>query len=112
MSSSDGEGYSSFYNHIALVPELGSFRRFGAFWAKKLHDESSELLAHIATLDEAIQECPGLDAKSVLDCPKRYVEENRKVNKNKCRVVTQAWLKYDKALMRYGMTRYHETSRG
>jgi hypothetical protein len=103
MSSSDDEGYSSFYNHIALFPELGNFRRFGAFWAKKLHDESSELLGHIASLDEAIEGWPELDAKSVLDCPKRYLEENREGHEEQYETVNQAWSKYEEALMRYGM---------
>jgi hypothetical protein len=112
MSSGNDEGYSSFYNHIALVPELGNFRRFGAFWAKKLHDESSELLGHIASLDEALEKWPELDAKSVLDCPKRYLEENRQGHEEQYKTVEQAWSKYDEALMRYGMFGYCEIHGG
>lgn len=110
--SSVAQGYSSFYNHIALCPELGIFRRFGAFWAKRLHDETSELLAHIATLDETLEKFPELGAKSVLDCPKRLVEENRAGNSEKYKTVIKAWSKYDKALLRYGMSLVLEIDRG
>ncbi|KAH8733088.1 hypothetical protein GQ44DRAFT_745303 [Phaeosphaeriaceae sp. PMI808] len=112
MSSSSSarsvEGYSSLYKHIAKYPELGLFRRFGAFWAKKLHDDTSEVLARLEVLNGELQKCPDLDAKTVLDCPLRFVKE--KCSKeypdgdNRYRLLLTAWTEYDRALVRYGKT--------
>lgn len=84
---------------------MGSFRRFGAYWAKKVHDETSELLACLAVLNQELANWPDLKAQTVLDCPRRILEE-------KCPIGTaegiyiplyDAWEKFDKALMLYGM---------
>jgi hypothetical protein len=97
------QGYSSFYKHIALSPELGNFRRLGANWAKKLHDDTSEVLACLRALEAKIKALPELDAKNVLDCPRRLVKELCAENPGKYGPVDMAWTEYDKALVQYGM---------
>jgi hypothetical protein len=112
MSSSGARGYSSFYQHIALSPGLGKFRRFGAFWAKRVHDETGELLACIATLDEEIRKFPTLDAATVLDSPKRIVQDNCPRTDPHYKPLHDAWDAYDKALMRYGRSNSPHTGLG
>jgi hypothetical protein len=102
MSTTNARGYSSFYFHIAYNPELGNFRRFAAYWAKRVHDETAELSACIAKLDKEIKKFPRLDAQTVLDCPKRTFQEGYQDNKVQYKELKDLWVKYDEALMRYG----------
>lgn len=108
MSSSTTQptqNYSSFYAHIGAYPELGIFRRFGGYWAKRLYDETSELVECITTLEEELSKWPDLKATTVLDCPRRLVKEIRTSSKDekiKLKVLCAAWAAYDKALLRYG----------
>jgi hypothetical protein len=98
MSSTEPiQGYNSFYHHVALTPELGLFRRFGGYWAKRIHDETSEVLACMLVVDDEIKKCPELEATGVLDLPRRFVRKSAKYNR-----IRSAWVKYDKALMQYG----------
>jgi hypothetical protein len=103
MSSTGAQGYNHFYKHIAVFPELGIFRRFGAFWAKRLHDETSELVACVVTLEDELKKWPNLKANTVLDCPKRVAKERCPTNESQYKPLHEAWLKYDEALVRYGM---------
>jgi hypothetical protein len=102
MSMTDARGYSSFYFHIAYNPELGNFRRFAAYWAKRLHDETAELSACIAKLDKEIKKFPHLDAQTVLDCPKRTFQEGCPRLESPYADINVLWDRYDEALMRYG----------
>jgi hypothetical protein len=88
------------YKYIALCPQIGLFRRFGAFWAKKLHDETSELNECLTALNDQIGRRPELDAKTVLDCPLRIVK--KKCPKDQHKTLYDAWAAYDLALIRYG----------
>jgi hypothetical protein len=103
MSSTGARGYNHYYKHIAVFPELGIFRCFGAFWAKRLHDETSELLACLVTLEDELKKWPQLDAITVLDCPKRLAREICPKNDKRYKPLHKAWAKYDMALVRYGM---------
>jgi hypothetical protein len=103
MSTTSPQGFSSFYKHLAVLPELGIFRRFGGHSAKRLHDETSELVACLATLEDELQKWPHLDAMTVLDCPKRVANENCPESDARFKPLHEAWKKYDKALVRYGM---------
>ncbi|KAH4110459.1 hypothetical protein HBH64_158370 [Parastagonospora nodorum] len=102
MSTTNARGYSSFYFHIAYNPELGNFRRFAAYWAKRVHDETAELSACIANLDREIKRFPNLDAQTVLDCPKRTFQEGCPDTQDQYKNVNSLWKEYDEALMRYG----------
>jgi hypothetical protein len=103
MSTFDAQGFSSFYKHVAVFPELGIFRRFGGLWAKRLHDETSELVACLATVEDELKKWPHLEAVTVLDCPKRLANENCPKNDTRFKPLHEAWAKYDEALLRYGM---------
>ena len=86
-----------------MFPEIGIFRQFGGHWAKRLHDETSELVACLATLEDELKKWPELNASSVLDCPKRVVEENCPKKEERFKPLHKAWMEYDTALTRYGM---------
>jgi hypothetical protein len=103
MMMSTPQGYSSFYEHVAYSPELGIFRKFGAYWAKRIHDETSEVLARLVTLEDELEKCDVLDAKSVLDCPRRIAKELCPKSVKKYKPLHRAWAEYDKALVRHGM---------
>jgi hypothetical protein len=97
------EGYSFLYKHIAHTPELGLFRRFGAFWAKKLHDDTSEFLACLSTLNEHLGKISELDGKTVLDCPLHVVKQVCPMSDSDSKPLYEAWAAYDMALLQYGM---------
>jgi hypothetical protein len=101
--SSTAQGYNSYYKYLALSPELGIFRRFGSFWAKKLHDETSEVLACLAALEDEFEKWPDLSGMTVLDCPRRRVKQLCSGDKKKYKLLKKAWFEYDRALVRYGM---------
>jgi hypothetical protein len=96
------EPLSSFYEHIALYPENGRFRRFGAYWAKRLHDETSELQVYTSLLNDQIKLWKVLDAMSVLDCPLRVVKEKCPREHPQFETLYKAWDAYDEALKRHG----------
>jgi hypothetical protein len=102
MSSANDQGYSSFYQHLAVSPEIGSFRRFGAYWAKKVHDDTSEFLACLAVLNQELEKWPELGAQTVLDCPKTFMKEKYPVGTPDSEPLHDAWDKFDAALTRYG----------
>ena len=95
-------GYGSLYMNIAMYPELGLFRRFGAYWAKKLHDDTSDVLTRLGDLNRAIASVPELGESSVLDCPLRVVKEKCPENEPRFENLYTTWKKYDEALLRYG----------
>lgn len=97
QSSTEPQGYGSFYHNVALSPEIGLFRRFGAYWAKRIHDETNELLACILVVDDEIKKCHELQATELLDVPRHFIRNGARYNH-----IRSAWVKYDKALMRYG----------
>jgi hypothetical protein len=100
-AASEPQPYSSLYKHFELFPENALFRKFGAFWAKKVHDETSELGACLVRLNDLIGQVPELNAKTVLDCPLRVVKEV--CPKADHESLYAAWDEYDKAMMRSGM---------
>jgi hypothetical protein len=102
MSSANDQGYSNFYQHLAVSPEIGSFRRFGAYWAKKVHDDTNELLACLAVLNQELEKWPELRAQTVLDCPKGFMKENVPIGTLNSEPLHDAWDKFDTALIRYG----------
>jgi hypothetical protein len=108
MSSTNAQGYSSFYQHLAVSPELGIFRRFGAYWAKKVHDETSDLSTCLAVLNLELAKWPDLQAQTILDCPKRLMMEKcpKDTAGGKYLHLHEAWDRFDKALMVYGMSRH------
>jgi hypothetical protein len=103
--SSTPQGYSSYYQHVALSPGLGRFRRFGAYWSKKLHDETSEVEAYLLTLEDEMKKpkYSALPAKTVLDCPRRIAIDFCPRNVKEYEPLHRAWDEFDKALVRYGM---------
>ncbi|KAF1912597.1 hypothetical protein BDU57DRAFT_583016 [Ampelomyces quisqualis] len=99
------QDYSSFYAHIGSYPELGIFRRFGGYWAKRLYDETSELVECITKLEEELRKWPGFEATTVLDCPKRLLKEIKprsEEERSKLESLCAKWDAYDKALLQYG----------
>jgi hypothetical protein len=66
-----------------------------------VHDDTSEFLACMSTLDNELQKIAGLDGKTVLDCPLRLVKEKCALSDSKS--LFNAWTAYDQALMRYGI---------
>jgi hypothetical protein len=94
------KGYSHFYKHFAACPELGLFRRFGSFWAKKLHDDTSEFHARLEGLQKELGRFPELGGKTMLDCPLWIVREKCPKEDEK---LWEAWKKYDASLLNYGM---------
>lgn len=94
------KGYSSFYEEVAVFPQLGVFRRYGPYWAKRMHDEASELRLRVSMLDQKIVECTGLKVH-VLDCPRWIARE--KCQADKLGPLNAAWDEYEAALTRYGM---------
>jgi hypothetical protein len=96
--------FREFYQHIALYPENGLYRRFGAYWAKRVHDETSELRACIAELNDKITLCNVLEATSVLDCPLRVVKAKcpKGTSNPEFESLYDAWGAYEEALKRHG----------
>ncbi|KAH7086733.1 hypothetical protein FB567DRAFT_50076 [Paraphoma chrysanthemicola] len=94
--------YKSFYKDIASFPELGRFRRHGAFWAKKVHDDTCELRERLGALNEQLKKLPGGCVTTVLDCSKSSIRAN--FGKKERAPVLHAWNAYDRALLKYGET--------
>ncbi|KAH7076543.1 hypothetical protein BKA63DRAFT_285025 [Paraphoma chrysanthemicola] len=94
--------YNSFYKDIASFPELGRFRRHGAFWAKKVHDDTCELRDRLAALNHELKKLTGDGVETVLDCSKSTIRKN--FSKEKRKPVFHAWNAYDRALMQHGQT--------
>tara|TARA_R110002003_G_scaffold126_35_gene11754 strand:+ start:2727 stop:3683 length:957 start_codon:yes stop_codon:yes gene_type:complete len=95
-------GYSSFYKDIASFPELGRFRRFGGFWAKKVHDDTGELRECLAALNKELGALPGVGVKTVLDCSKSAIKKEFSDQDLTHKPLYDAWSAYDKALVQYG----------
>lgn len=71
--------YTNFYKDCALYPEQPKFRRFAAYWAKKLYDDTEELVKGEKELSNAIagfRESRGQGPLSVLDCPRSLIQGN------------------------------------
>jgi hypothetical protein len=96
------QGHSSFYEHIAVYPDLGIFRRFGPNWAKKVHDQTSEVVECLVKLEDELRACPNLKAKTVLDIPRRKFKQIYLQNVKEYTNIYDAWEAYDKALVRHG----------
>jgi hypothetical protein len=96
-------GYGALYLNIARYPELGLFRRFGPYWAKKLHDDTSNFLSCLEDLNRAIADISELGAISVLDCPLRFAKEKIVGKDSRFEKLFSKWEKYDEALLKYGM---------
>jgi hypothetical protein len=90
------------YLNIARYPELGLFRRFGSYWAKKLHDDTSNFLSCLEDLNRAIVDIPELGTNSVLDCPLRFVKEKSTEKDSRFKELLSMWKSYDEALLKYG----------
>jgi hypothetical protein len=97
------QGYSLLYKHIAACPELGLFRRFGSYWAKKLHDDTSEFQASWEALHEELKRYPDLGGDTVLDCPLWIVKEKCPKGDKAYKALWKAWNNYDASLLKYGM---------
>jgi hypothetical protein len=97
-------GYIALYQNIALYPELGLFRRFGGYWAKKLHDDTCEFLDCLGDVNKQIQDRLGED--SILDCPLVVAKEKCPKDKKDNDELYLAWKKYDEALLQYGEPDY------
>lgn len=96
------EGYKALYKHIGVYPELGLFRRFGPLWAKKLHDDSSEMLACLGKLNQELGRVPEFQGMTVLDCPRRIVKEKCPKDDQQYAELWKAWDEYDRSLLAYG----------
>jgi hypothetical protein len=97
---SEPQGISALYYHIARYPELGLFRCFAPYWAKKVHDDTSVFLESLRKVNEELGKIEGFEGKSILDCP-------LVVMKKKCPVgrfgpLYDAWTKYEENLERHG----------
>ncbi|KAF2831183.1 hypothetical protein CC86DRAFT_401731 [Ophiobolus disseminans] len=93
--------YGALYQNIAIYPELGLFRRFGSYWAKRLHDETVVFLDLLEDVNrEIINRSADLGETSILDCPLRIVKQ--KCPKEANQSLYDAWDKYDAGLERYG----------
>lgn len=94
------EGFDPFYRHIAYRPELARFRRLAAFWAKKLHDDTSVFGSRCDELNQLLRDCPELNGKTVLDCP--YWMAERDCPEDRWEDIRVAWKAYEEALIKYG----------
>lgn len=97
------QGYSLLYKNIATYPELGLFRRLGAFWSKKLHDDTSKFRTCLFNLNDHLGKVPGLGGKTVLDCPLGIVQAKCPRSHALYAELWDAWDKYDASLLNYGM---------
>jgi hypothetical protein len=95
-------GYGSLYINIARYPELGLFRRLGAYWAKKVHDDTSEFLASLENVNRELGALHELGENSILDCPKRVVRMKCPEGPERYKALYLAWSKYDECLLQYG----------
>lgn len=96
-------GQSALYRNIALYPELGLYRRFASYWAKKLHDDTSEFLDRVAKVNGEIEKHQArLGEDNFLDCPLRILKERCPKGPAQYRDLYSAWKSCDEGLMRYG----------
>jgi hypothetical protein len=105
MQRSINASYAAFYHDIALHPEVGRFRRFAAQFAKKLYDDTEEVLLKESAVNDALAQVWGRDrGVTVLDVPRSFVEANcakdPEIVKN-LRLKEQ-WNSYEQALVKYG----------
>lgn len=96
-------GYSMLYKHFGVYPESGRFRRFGPFWAKKLHDDTAEFQASIGSLNQQLKKYPELGGATVLDCPRILVKKMCPENNPRFKKLWKAWRNCDRCLLNYGM---------
>lgn len=112
--STTTQGFTSFYAHIAEVPELGIFRRFGGYWAKRIYDDTSEVVWCLTALEVELAKWSQLDAyeKTVLGCPRRLINDIKPTveDATKYKALCDAWKAYDDALLRHGKCRYRALS--
>lgn len=97
------QGHSVFYKYFAVYPEIGRFRRFGSYWAKKIHDDTSELQACIRILNEQLKKYPELGGMTVLDCPRALIKKVCPEDDDRFRELWEALRNYEKSLREHGM---------
>ncbi|KAF2118135.1 hypothetical protein BDV96DRAFT_378487 [Lophiotrema nucula] len=93
-------GFSAFYDDIALYAETGRFRRFVGEMAKKLHDDTEEVLQRKGKVNEALEKVRSSDSgvpTSVLDCPRSIIREEHPT-------IYKDWIEYEESLLAYGQT--------
>jgi hypothetical protein len=96
-------GHSALYRNIALYPELGLYRRFAAYWAKKLHDDTCEFLDRLEEVNREVEKHKSqLGEDYFLDCPLKVVKERCPESDVQYKSLYRAWRKYDGGLMQYG----------
>ena len=70
-------GFTKFYESTVIEPELGRFRRFAAHLAKKLHDDTEDVLENervvndelnkaVHTLPRRLNDAPSLPRRMLL----------------------------------------------
>lgn len=93
------EGYEALYQNIALRPEVGCFRRFGAEWAKLLHDDTEEVLTNQNNVYKELERVrPTSSGVTVLDCPRSYVKAHH------LDIYEHQWVPYEASLRKYGIS--------
>jgi hypothetical protein len=95
-------GHGSLYLNIAKYPELGLFRRLGAYWAKKVHDDTSQFYASLDKVNRQLGALPELEARSILDCPLRIVRQKCTKDPKRYKSLCDAWEEYDIYLLQFG----------
>lgn len=96
--------YGAFYLNVARYPELGSFRRFGAYLTKKAHDDTCEFFMCLADLNKELANIPELGHKSILNCPMWLIREKCPEGNGNYDKLYDLLKKYDESLVKHGMT--------
>lgn len=92
-------GFANFYDSLALYPEVGKYRCFGANWSKRLYDDIEEVIQKQDALNKALarkwkatNEADG--GATLLDVPRSFVSKEEVEIKEK-------WGQYEEALTKY-----------
>ncbi|KAF2662858.1 hypothetical protein K491DRAFT_672702 [Lophiostoma macrostomum CBS 122681] len=99
MSQREHADYTSFYEDIALYPEVGRFRRFGELLAKKLYDDIEDVEDRIKVVNGALATCkstPGISGSTILEVHRSEIKD--------CEEIKEPWDAYESALMGYFKT--------
>ncbi|KAF2729140.1 hypothetical protein EJ04DRAFT_580876 [Polyplosphaeria fusca] len=89
-------GFTDFYDDIALYPETGRFRRFTAHFAKKLHDDTEEVLQMESAVNGILRNKMEPDSgATLLNCSRIWAVKQ-------VPEVSTAWDDYEKSLVKFG----------